>query len=101
MGRSRKKKDRLQYPCIPLVIHPIFELADMPIFDPAKKYEIVKDYAEEEESIRPGTSNDSDFKAEDLDEPHRLNELKLSDLIRYLDLPKTKPKCLASRLQIT
>ncbi|GFY60982.1 hypothetical protein TNIN_238371 [Trichonephila inaurata madagascariensis] len=37
-----------------------------------------------------GTSHDPDFGAEDLNEPHRLNQAELSDLIRDLDLPKQK-----------
>ncbi|GFX71681.1 hypothetical protein TNCV_4131271 [Trichonephila clavipes] len=39
-----------------------------------------------------GTSHDPDFEAEDLNEPHRLNQAELSDLIRDLDLPKQKAR---------
>ncbi|GFQ97227.1 hypothetical protein TNCT_477771 [Trichonephila clavata] len=69
----RKKKDRLQYPGIPSAIQPVLHSADMPILDPPKNYEIVKDYVEEEEFIIPRSSHDPDFAAEDLNEPHRLN----------------------------
>ncbi|GFR31185.1 hypothetical protein TNCT_153071 [Trichonephila clavata] len=61
IGWSRKKKDRLQYPCIPLAIQMVPHSADMPILDPPKKYEIVKDYVEEEEFIRYRPSHDPDF----------------------------------------
>ncbi|GFU76834.1 hypothetical protein TNCV_4519901 [Trichonephila clavipes] len=44
------------------------------------------------------TSHDSDFEAEDLNEPHRLNQAELIDLTRDLDLPKQKAALLASRL---
>ncbi|GFX35647.1 hypothetical protein TNCV_4469881 [Trichonephila clavipes] len=60
---------------------------DMPIPDPPKKYEIVKDDVEEEEFISSGTSYDPDFEAKDMNEPHRLNQAELSDLVRDLDLP--------------
>ncbi|GFR21883.1 hypothetical protein TNCT_343001 [Trichonephila clavata] len=46
-------------------VKPVPHSADMPILDPPKKYEIVKDYAEEK-FIRPGTFHDPDFEAEDL-----------------------------------
>ncbi|GFR14339.1 hypothetical protein TNCT_296461 [Trichonephila clavata] len=73
MGWSRTKKDRLQYLGIPSAIQPVPHSADLPIHDPPKKYEIVKDYVEEEEFVKPQTSNDPDFGAEDLNEPHKLN----------------------------
>ncbi|GFQ74028.1 hypothetical protein TNCT_489011 [Trichonephila clavata] len=68
MGWSDKKRNHLQYLCIPSAIQLVPHSADMPINDPPKKYAIVKDYVEE--FIRPGTSHDSDFEAEDLNEPH-------------------------------
>ncbi|GFQ75771.1 uncharacterized protein TNCT_327621 [Trichonephila clavata] len=99
MGCLRKKKDRLKYPCIPSAIQPVPHSADMSIPDPPIKYEIVKDCVEEEEFIIPGVFHDSDFEAEDLNEPHRLNQAELSDLVRDLDLSKQKAELLASRLQ--
>ncbi|GFQ80908.1 hypothetical protein TNCT_435131 [Trichonephila clavata] len=44
----------------------------------------------EEEFIRPGTSHDLDFEAEDLNEPHRLNKAEFSNLVRDLDFLKQK-----------
>ncbi|GFR19513.1 uncharacterized protein TNCT_73241 [Trichonephila clavata] len=81
MGWSRKKKGRLKYSCIPSAIQAVPHSADMPILDPSKKWEIVQDYVEDEEFISPGTSHDPDFEAEDLNEPHRLNQAELSDLV--------------------
>ncbi|GFS60468.1 hypothetical protein TNIN_357741 [Trichonephila inaurata madagascariensis] len=98
MGLSRKKKDRLQYPCISSTIQLVPHSADMPIPDAPKKYEIVKDYVEKGEFIGSGTSHDPDFEAGYLNELHRLNKAELSDLVRYLDLPKQKAKLLASKL---
>ncbi|GFR01132.1 hypothetical protein TNCT_387671 [Trichonephila clavata] len=72
--------------------------ADMAFSYSPKKYEIVKDYVEEEEFFRHGASHDSDFEAEDLNEPHMLNRAELNDLVRNLDLPKQKTELLASRL---
>ncbi|GFY66973.1 hypothetical protein TNIN_301991 [Trichonephila inaurata madagascariensis] len=51
------------------------------------------------EFLKPGTSPDSDFEAEDLNESPRLNQAELSDLVRDLDLSKQKIELLASRLQ--
>ncbi|GFQ66381.1 hypothetical protein TNCT_109121 [Trichonephila clavata] len=93
-----KKEGSLRYACNPSVFQPVIHSAEMPILDPPKKYEIVKDYVEEK-FIRPGTSHDPDFKAEDLNEPHRLNQAELNYLIRELDLPRQKAELLASRLQ--
>ncbi|GFR27636.1 uncharacterized protein TNCT_219931 [Trichonephila clavata] len=70
MGWSRKKKDHLQYPCVPSAIQLVPHSAEISILGPPKKFEIVKDYVEEEEFIRPGTSHEQDFKAKDLNEPH-------------------------------
>ncbi|GFX87275.1 hypothetical protein TNCV_3820051 [Trichonephila clavipes] len=81
-----------------LSLHSISHSADMPIPDPPKKYNIVR-YVEENEFIRPGTSHDQDFEAEDLNELPRLNQEELSNLVRYLDFPKQKAELLASRLQ--
>ncbi|GFY52465.1 hypothetical protein TNIN_229861 [Trichonephila inaurata madagascariensis] len=61
------------FACIPSAIQPVPHSADMPIPAPPKKYEIVKDYVEEEEFIRDGTFHEPDFEAEDLKEPCRLN----------------------------
>ncbi|GFY59581.1 hypothetical protein TNIN_245091 [Trichonephila inaurata madagascariensis] len=81
MSWSRKK-----YQCIPSSIRTVRPSADMPIPDPPKKYEIVKDDVEEE-FIRPGISCDPDFEAKYMNEPLRLNQAELSDLVRHLDLP--------------
>ncbi|GFR16535.1 hypothetical protein TNCT_214161 [Trichonephila clavata] len=88
MGWSRKM-DRLQYACIPSVIKPVPHWAHMPIPDSSRKYEIVRNYFEEE-FIRPGVSYDPDFKAEDLNEPHKLNQAEFSDLVKHFDLSKEK-----------
>ncbi|GFY52757.1 hypothetical protein TNIN_371681 [Trichonephila inaurata madagascariensis] len=92
---SKKKKDRLQYPCH----HPFWRVsysAYVPISDPPKKYEIVKDDVEEE-LIR---SYGPDFEVEDLNESHRLNKAALSDLVTDLDLPKQKSELLSSSTRI-
>ncbi|GFV16745.1 hypothetical protein TNCV_4419321 [Trichonephila clavipes] len=54
----------------------------MLIHDSPKMYEIVKDYVKEEQFLRPRTSHDPEFEAHDLNEPHRLNQAELSDLIK-------------------
>ncbi|GFQ66720.1 hypothetical protein TNCT_157731 [Trichonephila clavata] len=87
---SRNKKDPLHYPFTSSAIQPI-PPADVPIPDPPKKYAIVKNFVEEEFIIyRSGISYDPVFEAEDLNELHRLNQVELSDLVRYLDLQKQK-----------
>ncbi|GFY39713.1 hypothetical protein TNIN_110661 [Trichonephila inaurata madagascariensis] len=42
---------------------------DMLNADPPQMYEIVKDYAEEAEFHRPGTSHDPDFETANLNDP--------------------------------
>ncbi|GFQ67322.1 hypothetical protein TNCT_736581 [Trichonephila clavata] len=70
----------------------------MPILDSPKKYEIVMDYVEEK-FIRRGISYDLDFGAEDLNEPHRINQAELSDFVRDLYFLKQKAELLAFILQ--
>ncbi|GFQ64628.1 hypothetical protein TNCT_345751 [Trichonephila clavata] len=94
VGCSRKNTDRLQYRCVPSANQPASHSADS-----CKKYENVKNYVEEEEFIRPGTSYDPDIEAEDLNGPHRLNQAELSELVRHLDLSMQKVEHLTSRLQ--
>jgi len=49
---------------------------------------------------QPSTSMDADFTADlQFNEFHRITQEELSDLIRYLDLPKSKAELLGSRLQ--
>ncbi|GFQ78216.1 uncharacterized protein TNCT_489351 [Trichonephila clavata] len=71
--------------------------ADMPFSDSPEKYEIVKDYVEEEEFFRHGASHDSDFEVDDLNEPHRLNRAELNEIVRD-NLSKQKAELMASRL---
>ncbi|GFQ79435.1 hypothetical protein TNCT_500191 [Trichonephila clavata] len=89
------KVGELDKPCTQ---HPVTHSATVPILDPPKKYEIERDFVEEE-FIRTGTSHNPDFEAEDLNEPHRLNQVELKDFVRDLNLPKQEAELLASRLK--
>ena len=51
-----------------------------------------------EELNMPSTSHDPDFEQK-ADQPHKLTQSELSDLIRDLDLSQEKTKLLGSRLQ--
>lgn len=83
-GRSTKKEESVQHPCAPSAIRPVPHLENLPISEPTKNYEIEKDEAEEEEEY--------------VNEPHRLNQTELSNLVRDLHLSNEQAEFLTSRL---
>ena len=94
-GFNRKKKSVLEYPNIPSAIRPVPHSDELPIPEPRKIDLLSSDNAEsiEECSVsEPCTSKNKKFGI--TTEPHLINESKLNDLVRNLDLPKVKAELL-------
>jgi hypothetical protein len=99
-GTSKKKKCTVSYPNIPSAILPVPHGDGLPIPKPPASFEVHDDDEDEEESCETSGSSDEDFEPnEACSEPHRISQNELNDLVRDLELPKTKAELLASRLQ--
>lgn len=101
VGLSMKKNRTVQYPNLPSAIRPIPHSDSLPVPTLPKNYELnVKneDSVEEEVDNASSTLHEPDFNTID-DQPHRLSQSELSDLIRDLDLSQEKAELLGSRLQ--
>ena len=99
-GFNRKKKSVIEYPNIPSAIRPIPHSDELPIPEPREIDLLSSDNAESSEECsvsEPCTSRNKKFGI--TTKPHLINESKLNDLVRDLDLPKVKAELLASRLK--
>ena len=103
-GISKKKKRTVFYPNFPSATRPVLHGEGLPIPEPPKEYQISSDEDEKEISDsgfpEPCTLKDPDFLANVVsNEPQKFSQNELNDLIRDLDLSKSKAEILASRLQ--
>ena len=99
-GFNRKNKSIIEYPNIPSAILPVPHSDELPIPEPREIDLLSSDNAESSEECsvsEPCTSRNKKFGI--TTEPHLINESKLNDLVRDLDLPKVKAELLASRLK--
>ena len=98
-----KKKRTVNYPHISSAIRPAPHTEDLPVSVPPQQYILDSDdesTENQEKTPQPPTSTDADFTAGlQCNEFHRITQEYLNDLIRDLDLPKTKAELLGSRLQ--
>nr|CAH7733771.1 unnamed protein product [Callosobruchus chinensis] len=87
---SSKSKHTIQYPNVPSALRPVPHKTEMELKD---------------SELQPGASNDTstddeEYSADSVSrQPHLLTQAELDDLIRDLELPKTKSQLLGSRLQ--
>jgi len=102
-GITQKKKKRIvNYPTIPSAIQPAPHTEDLP--DPVPPQQYILDLDDEHTENREKTpqtsrSMDADCTADlQFNEFHRITQEELNDLIRDLDLPKSKAEILSSRL---
>lgn len=102
-GITRKKKWIVAYPNIPSALRPVPHGEGLPVPEPPKEFSIDSD----EEEGKP-TFGSPDYEESSDDQyvcdgasstPHILTQEELNDLVRDLDLSKSKAELLGSRLQ--
>jgi hypothetical protein len=98
-----KKKITVSYPYISYAIRPVPHTEDVPVPVPPQQYNLDSDgepTENREKTLQPSTSTDADFTADlQFNEFHRITQDELNDLVRDLDLPKSKAELLGSILQ--
>jgi len=103
-GITKKKKRIVNYLSISSAIRQVHHTADLPA-GPVPPQQYILDSDDEptenwEKTPQPSTSTDADFIADlQFNELHRITQEELNDLIRDLNLPKSKAELLGSRLQ--
>jgi len=101
-GVSKKKKWTVHYPNIPSAIRPVPHGEGLPVPDAPESFSLESDEEEEENetsSPEPSMSHDPYFLPSSSSEPHLITQGELNDLVRDLELPKSKAELLGSRLQ--
>ena len=102
-GMSRKKKWTVAYPNIPSAVRPIPHTEDLPIPVPPESYSLDLDDDHDDNDPtgpEPSTSTDPDFELpHSSPECHLISQSELDDLVRDLELPKSKAELVGSRLQ--
>ncbi|KAK4880623.1 hypothetical protein RN001_008769 [Aquatica leii] len=105
VGFSSKSKHTIQNPNIPSALRPVCHNDTLPIPEPPNTYTLEPEIDLKDSEPPPGASNDTfnDDEGYSADlvsrEPHLLTQSELNDLVRDLQLPKTKSELLGSRLQ--
>jgi hypothetical protein len=98
----KEKKRTVNYPNISFAIRPVPHTEDLPVPVPPQQYTLDSDEEpteNQEKTPQPSTSTDADFPADvQFNELHRIRQEELNDLIRDLNLPKSKAELLGSRL---
>lgn len=110
---SAKSKKKIQYPNLPSAMRPVPHDASMPIPPKPQIYPRIDEEEPDYQNIspEPGTSKEieevgtseekesSNDSSENNAQPKLINQARLNDLVRDLDLPKSKAQLLGSRLQ--
>ncbi|GBM17169.1 hypothetical protein AVEN_47577-1 [Araneus ventricosus] len=104
VGFSSKSKHTIQYPNIPSAVRPVTHNESFPIPVTPKTYTLQPETDLEDCEPQPGPSTSTDDDEEyptDLvhRQPHLVTQPELNDLVRDLELPKSKSQLLVSRLQ--
>jgi len=98
-----KKEKTVNYPNISSDIRPVPHNKNFPVPVPPQQYILDSDdepTENREKTPQPSTPTDADFTADfQFNEFHRITQEELNDLIRDLDLTKSKAELLGSRLQ--
>ena len=103
-GFTGKSKDKIKYSSCPSAILPVAHDESLPIPTPPTSFSLDSDQeSDEDEPIKPGCSYEpqesSSSSSYEESRPLLINQPRLNDLIRDLDLPKSKAQLLGSRLQ--
>ena len=97
-GFSRKRKQTVLYPNIPSASHPVPHGEGLPVPDAPQSFSLGSE-DDESSSSEISPSCDSDFLPSTSSKPHLITQGELNDLVRDLQLPKSKAELLGSRLQ--
>jgi hypothetical protein len=99
---KEKKKSTVNYPNISSAIRPVPHTEDLPVPVPPQQYILDSDdkpTKNQEKTPQTSTPTDADFTADlQFNEFHQIIQ-EVNDLIRVLDLPKSKAELLGLRLQ--
>ena len=101
-GLSRKKRHSIIYPNISSAIRPVSHGIGIPIPEVPESFSLNFDESREtsaSEMTDSSLSTASHFGKSSSQEPHLITQGELNDLVRDLELPKSKPELLGSRLQ--
>src|ERR1043165_5708572 len=102
-GRSNKSKHKIQYCNIPSAMRPLPHDESMPVPKPPENVNFESDSESEKSASDAGPSyvkgQGSSSSNSSTEEPHLITQADLNDLVRDLDLPKSKAQLLGSRLQ--
>jgi len=97
-GITKRKKRTVNYRNISSAIRPLAHTEDLPVPVPPQQYILDSDdksTENREKTPQPSTPTDVDFTADlQFNEFHRITQEGLNDLIRDLDLPKSKAELL-------
>ncbi|GBN34360.1 hypothetical protein AVEN_107476-1 [Araneus ventricosus] len=108
-GFNKKKKSTIEFPNILYALRPVPHGEGLPIPEPPTDFSISSDEEDLDVSHNSpqastsacgGSRNDYDFSCfDETSSPHKITSVELNDLVRDLDLSKSKAEILASRLQ--
>ena len=98
-GFSRKRKQTVLYPNIPSASCPVPHGEGLPVPDAPQSFSLESEEDDESSSSEISQSCDSDFLPFTSSKPHLITQGELNDLVRDLQLPKSKAELLGSRLQ--
>jgi hypothetical protein len=103
-GITQKKRWTVTYPNISFAIQMVPHTEDIPVPVPPQQYILYSDEEpteNQEKTPQPSTSTDVDLTADlQFKKFYRITQQELNDLTWDLDLPNSKAKLLASRLQL-
>jgi hypothetical protein len=104
-GIMKNKKWTVVYPNIPSALHPVLHSEGISVPEPQKEFTINSDDEDEGESTsgspEPPVSAEPHVShgRSSVPQPHILTQDKLNDLVRDLELSKSKAELLGSRLK--
>lgn len=100
-GYSKKNKKAITYPNLPSAIRPVPHDDTLPVPAPPDKRTLEDDEDEEidEPEAELSAAADPEYHPQQSNEPHKITQGELNDLIRDLDLSKKQAELLGSRLQ--
>ncbi|GBN42007.1 hypothetical protein AVEN_182617-1 [Araneus ventricosus] len=107
-GFTRKKKRTIEYPNLPSALRPVSHGKGLSIPEPPADFSISSDEEDLDVSHNSpqastsacgGSKHDDDFSRFEETFSHKITSVELNDLVRDLELSKSKAEILASRLQ--